>query len=143
MQKIEVLTNKMPFDICKRVCDYSKCDRCVRKLETMKDFDEHPYWSKGNKVQRILVHLYFHSHDIDTHMDRRKYKNIINMSNNPRRQMMKQFVNISDNVVLDTFTLFGVNHEALLYGVISNLHDTTRVLGEIEYYNTTILKMRL
>ena len=67
MQKIEILSNKTQFDVCKRVCDYSKCDRCLRKLETMKDFNEHPYWSKGNKVPRILLHVYFHNHDIDTH----------------------------------------------------------------------------
>ena len=70
-----------------------------------------------------------------THMNRRKYNNIIKMSSNPRKQMMKHFVNISHNVDLNTFTYFGVNHEALLYGVISKLHDTKRVLEEINYYN--------
>ena len=118
----------------KKVCDYSKCDRCARKLETMNNLDEHPYWSKGNKAKKML-HLYFQSKDMDTHMNRRKYKNIIKMSNNPRKQMMKQFLNVSKIFAVNTLTFFGVDHVSLLYGVISNLHDTEKVLEEIEYYN--------
>ena len=81
----------------------------------MKDFDENSCWSKGNKVQRTLLNLYFHNQDIDTHMNRRKYRKIVNMSNNPRKHMMKQFMNISNNVIFQTFTCFGVDHEALIW----------------------------
>ena len=80
------------------------------------------YWSRGNKVQRILLHVYFHNHDIGTYMNRQKYKNIIKRSHNPLRKIMKQFVNIRHNVEMKTITYCGVCHESLLYGVISNLH---------------------
>ena len=142
MGKAKVLNNKLPIDICNRVCEYDKCDKCREKIETMNDFNEDSYWSKSNKVQRILLHLYYHNHDIDTHMDRRKYKNIIRRSNNPLRKIMKYFVNIRHNVDLRTITYYGVCHESLLYSVISRLHDTQGVTEEIAYYKIKTATMR-
>ena len=135
IQNSKILNHKLPFDVCQRICEYNKCDTCRNKIETMNNFDESSYWSKGNKVQRIILHLLFRNFDIDTRMDRRKYKNIIKRSTNPQRKIMKQFINISHNVDKTSYTLYGVCHVSLMYSIITRLHDTDKVLVEIERYN--------
>ena len=52
MNKVGVLTSKLPIDICNRVCEYDKCDRCMKKIKAMEDFDECKTSSKPNKVQK-------------------------------------------------------------------------------------------
>ena len=83
----------------------------------------------------MILHLLFRNFDIDTNMDRRKYKNIIKRSKNPQRKIMKQFMNISHNVDKTSYTHYGVCHVSSLYGIITRLHDTNRLLAAIEEYN--------
>ena len=142
MNKTKVLNNKLPIDLCNRVCEYDKCDKCMKKVETMKDCDENRFLSKGNNVQRILLHLLYHNHDIDTYMSRRNIKNIIKRSNNPLRKIMSHFVNISKNYDKTTCYLYGVCHQSLFYSVISRLDDVVKVREEIRYYDIKIATMR-
>ena len=51
MNKVRVLNSKLPIDICNRVCEYDKCDKCRKKIGDIEDFDENPKLSKLNKVQ--------------------------------------------------------------------------------------------
>ena len=101
----------------------------------MNNSDENSCLSKGNKVQRIILHLLFRNFDIDTRMDRRKYKNIVKRSKNPQRKIMKQFMNISHNVDKTSYTYYGVCHVSLMYSKITSLCDTNEVLAVIEQYN--------
>ena len=101
MNKVRVLNSKLPIDICNRVCEYDKCDKCRKKILEVEDFDENPELSKLNKVQKIITHMFFRNHNIDTHAERQKYKNIIRRSNNPLRKIMKQFMNITNHISYD------------------------------------------
>ena len=87
--EVEILS-KWPIGLRRTVCDNSKRDRCMKKYDLFGDNFHGP--KRGNKAQRTLLDLYFHHHDIDTNMDRRKYKNIIKRSNNPCKQVMKNEV---------------------------------------------------
>ena len=135
MQKIKVLSHKLPFDLCQHVYEYDKCDTCRNKIETHNNFDEHSHLSKGGKVQGIILHLLSCNFDIDTHMNSRKYKNIIKRSRNPQRKIMKQFLNISHTVDKTNYTYYGVCHASLMYSIITNLHNTNKYLAEIERCN--------
>ncbi len=141
MNNVSVLNSKLPIDICNRVCEYDKCDKCRKKIIEMEDFDENPRFSKLNKVQKIIIHILYRNHDIDTIMDRRKYKNIIKRSNNPLRKIMKHFVNIRNHSDRERFMFHGVCHASLLYSVISRLSDP-KVLKEIAYYKIKTATMR-
>ena len=134
MQNSKILNHKLPFDLCQHICEYDKCDTCRNKIETMNNFDENSYLSKGNKVQRIILHSLFRNFDIDTRKDRRKYKNISKRSKNPQRKIMKQFMNISNNVDKTSYTYYGVCHVSLMYSIITRLCDTNEVLAVIEQY---------
>ena len=127
MNKVRVLKSKLPIDICNRVCEYDKCDKCRNKIEDIEDFDANPKFSKLNKVQKMIIHLLYRNHDIDTIMDRRKYKNIITRSNNPLRKIMKQFMNISNHSDRERLMFHGVCHVMLLYCVIHNLTDIEKL----------------
>ena len=35
--KVRVLNIKLPIDICNRVCEYNKCDKCMKKMVEMAD----------------------------------------------------------------------------------------------------------
>ena len=83
-------------------------------------------------MQRINLHLLFRNFDIDTRMDRRKYKNIIKRSKNPQRKIMKQFMNNSHNVDKTSYTHYGVCHVSLMYSIITRLCDTNEALAVIE-----------
>ena len=56
MNKVRVLNSKLSIDICNRVCEYDKCDKCRKKILEVEDFDENPKLSKLNKVQKIITH---------------------------------------------------------------------------------------
>ena len=118
MNKTRVLNNKLPIDICIRVCEYDKCDKCRKKILEIEDFDENPKLSKLSKVQKILIHLLYRNHDIETNMTRRKYKNIIRRSNNPLRKIMKQFVKISETIQTANVLCFTV-HVTVCYCILS------------------------
>ena len=100
----------------------------------MEDLDEHPRFSKLNKVQKKIIHLLYRNHDIDTNMTRRKYKNIIRRSNNPLRKIMKQFMNIRNHSDHERLMFHGVCHVMLMYCVIRNLTDIEDLKREIAYY---------
>ena len=134
INKVRVLNSKLPIDICNRVCEYDKCDKCRNKIEDIEDFDENPKLSKLNKVQKIIIHLQYRNCHLDTNMDRRKYKNIIRMSNNPLRKIMKQFMNITTHSDRERLMFHGVCHVMLLYCVIRNLTDIEELKKEITYY---------
>ena len=55
MSKTRVLNNKLPIDTCNRVCEYEKCHRCMKKIKTMEDFDDHFLWSKGNNLPNLFL----------------------------------------------------------------------------------------
>ena len=148
MNKAGVLTSKLPIDICNRVCEYDKCDKCRNKIEDIEDFDENPEFSKLNKVQKIIIHLLYRNHIIDTIMDRRKYKNIIKRSNNPLRKIMKQFMNIRNHSDDERLMFHGVGHatirfngfeiskEVIVKEIIRECFDFWLV-GSRDHYNTT------
>ena len=142
MNKVKVLNSKLPIDICNRVCEYDKCDKCRNKIEDIEDFDENPKLSKLNKVQKIMIHLLYRNHDIDTNMDRRKYKNIIRRSNNPLRKIMKQFMNIRNHSDRERLMFHGVCHVMLLYCVIRNLTDIEELKKEIACYKIKTATIR-
>ena len=52
MNKVRVLNNKLPIDICNRVFEYDKCNKCRKKILEIEDFDKHPKLSKLNSVQK-------------------------------------------------------------------------------------------
>ena len=142
MNKVGVLTSKLPIDICNRVCEYDKCDKCRNKIEDIEDFDENPKFSKLNKVQKIIIHLLYRNHNIDTIMDRRKYKNIIKRSNNPLRKIMKQFMNIRNHSDDERLMFHGVCHVMLLYRVIHNLTYIEKLKKEIAFYKIKTATIR-
>ena len=80
----------------------------------------------------MFLHLYFHNHDIDTRADRRKYKNITNItkgSNAPPKQVMKNLMNVRHNRGNERLMLFGVCNELLLYSLSSNLLGTAKTVA--------------
>ena len=140
--KARVLNSKWPIDICNRVCEYDKCDKCRNKIFEIEDFDKNLKLSKLNKVQKTIIHLLYRNHNIDTIMDRRKYKNIIRRSNNPLRKIMKQFMNISNHSDRERLMFHGVCHVMLLYCVIRNLTDIEELKKEIAYYKIKTATIR-
>ena len=142
MNKVMVLNSKLPIDICNRVCEYDKCDKCRNKIMEEEDLDENPRFSKLNKVQKIIIHLKYRNFHIDTNMDRRKYKNIIRRSNNPLRKIMKQFVNIRNHSDHERLMFHGVCHCMLLYAVFSSLSDIEKLKAEIAHYNIKTATIR-
>ena len=141
MNKVRVLNSKLPIDICNRVCEYDKCDRCMKKIETMEHLDKLKTFSNLNKVQKIIRHMTYRNFHIDTNMDRRNYKNIIRRSNNSLRKIMKQFMNITTHS--DERLMFhGVCHMLLLYCVIYNLTDIEELTEEIAYYKIKTATMK-
>ena len=142
LNKVRVLNKILPIDICNRVCEYDKCNKCRMKSLEIKDFDENPRFSKLNKVQKIMLHLLYRNHNVDTNMDRRKYKNIIRRSNNPLRKIMKQFMNIRNHSDDERLMFHGVCHVMLMYCVIRNLTDIEDLKKEIAYYKIKSATMR-
>ena len=140
MSNVRVLNSKLPIDICNRVCEYDKCDKCRKKIMEMENFDV--AFSKLNKVQKTIIHLKYRNFRIDTNMDRRKYKNIIRRSNNPLRKIMKQFVNISNHSDYERLMFHGVCHCMLLYAVFRSLSDIEKVKEEIAYYKIKTATIR-
>ena len=141
MNKVKVLNSKLPIDICNRVCEYDKCDRCMKKIETMEHLDKLKTFSNLNKFQKIRRHMTYRNFHIDTNMDRRKYKNIIRRSNNPLRKIMTQFMNITTHSN-DSLMFHGVCHVMLLYCVIYNLTDIKELKEEIAYYQLKAAAIR-
>ena len=142
MNNVKLLNKILPIDICNRVCEYDKCNKCRMKILNMEDLDEHPRFSKLNKVQKIILHLLYRNHNIDTNMDRRKHKNIIRRSNNPLRKIMKQFMNIRNHSDRERLMFHGVCHVMLMYCVIHNLTDIEDLKKEIAYYKIKKATMR-
>ena len=134
MNNVRVLNTTLPIDICNRVCEYDKCDKCRKKILEIEDFDENPKFSILSKVQKIIIHLLYRNHNIDTNMTRRKYKNIIRRSNNPLQKIMKHFVNIRNHSDRESFMFRGVCHCLLLHGIIGHLSDIEEVTERITYY---------